>query len=75
MSEPQFFAAPKPATLAEVCSWTDATCADETALATIVHGVGPLDTAGRGEITFLDNKKYVPQLAETRASACLVAAR
>ena len=75
MSDPSFFAAPKPATIAEVCAWTGATCADETALATVVKGVGPLDGAGRGDVTFLDNKKYAPQLAATRATACLVAER
>lgn len=75
MSDPTFFAAPKPATIAEICGWTGATCADENALATVIRGVGPLDTAGRGEVTFLDNKKYVPQLATTHASACLIAER
>jgi UDP-3-O-[3-hydroxymyristoyl] glucosamine N-acyltransferase len=75
MTDPTFFAAPKPATIAEICGWTGATCADETALATVVQTVGPLDTAGRGAVTFLDNKKYLPQLAETRATAVLLAER
>ena len=75
MTEPTFFAPPKPATVAEICAWTGATCADETALATVLQGVGPLDSAGRGSVTFLDNKKYLPQLAETRATAVLVADR
>ena len=75
MSDPSFFAAPKPATVAEICGWTGAACADETALPTVISGVGPLDAAGRGAVTFLDNKKYLLQLAETRASAVLVAER
>ncbi len=75
MSEPSFFALPKPATIAEICGWTGATCANEAALPTVIHGVGPLDGAGRGDVTFLDNKKYAPLLAETRASAVLVAER
>lgn len=75
MSDPTFFAAPKPATLAEICSWTGATCSAEDAARIVVQGVGPLDSAGPGDITFLDNKKYLPQLAETRAGACLVAER
>jgi len=75
LTDPTFFAPPKPATIAEICGWTGATCADETALATVIQGVGPLDVAGRGAVTFLDNKKYLPQLAETRASAVLVAER
>ena len=32
----------------------------------------PLDKAGPGHMTFLDNPKYLSQLASTRASACLV---
>ncbi len=73
MSDPQFFAPPKPATVAEVCAWTGATVPDGADLATLLTGVGPLDTAGRGEVTFLDNKKYLADLAGTRASACFVA--
>jgi len=72
MSDPNFFAQPKPATIAEICAWTGATVADETVSAVVIGGVGPLDTAGRGEVTFLDNKKYIAELAGTRASACFV---
>lgn len=72
MSDPHFFATPKPATIAEICAWTGATVADESVSAVVIGGVGPLDTAGRGEVTFLDNKKYIGDLAGTRASACFV---
>ncbi len=75
MSDPQFFATPKPATVAEICAWTGATVADDQVLPVVVTGVGPLDTAGRGDVTFLDNKKYVSELAGTRATACFVHAR
>jgi len=75
MSDPTFFAAPKPATIAEVCSWIGATVADERAAYVVLQGVAPLDGAGPGDLTFLDNKKYVDQLATTRASACLVHSR
>ncbi|MDK9697703.1 MAG: UDP-3-O-(3-hydroxymyristoyl)glucosamine N-acyltransferase [Siculibacillus sp.] len=75
MSDPIFFPPPKPATVADVCSWTGATVADERAAYVVLQGVGPLDTAGPGDLTFLDNKKYVDRLATTKASACLVHAR
>ena len=75
MSDPTFFPAPKPATVADVCSWTGATVDDERAAYVVLQGVGPLDAAGPGDLTFLDNKKYVDRLAETRASACLVHGR
>ncbi len=74
MSDPSFFAAPKAATVAEVCAWTGASVADDVDRATVLTGVGPLDVAGRGDVSFLENKKYVGMLAETRASACFVSA-
>ncbi len=35
--------------------------------------VAPIDVAGPGEITFLANPKYLPQLGRTKASAVIVA--
>ena len=35
--------------------------------------VAPIDTAVAGEITFVANPKYLPKLAQTRASAAIVA--
>lgn len=75
MSDPIFFPSPKPVTVAEVCSWTGGTVADDRATYVVLQGVGPLDAAGPGDLTFLDNKKYIGDLATTRASACLVHAR
>ena len=43
--------------------------------AILITGLAPLDTAGTGDITFLDNPKYINQLAATEAAACLCAAR
>ncbi len=37
-----------------------------------VSGVNTLESAGPGEISFLANPKYIPLLAETRASAVIV---
>ena len=39
----------------------------------LIHDVKPLVEAGAGELSFFDNRKYLPQLQATRASACLVA--
>ncbi len=75
MSDPTFFSHPKPATVADVCSWTGATVTDDRAAYVVLQGVGPLDTAGPGDLTFLDNRKYLDRLATTRASACLVHGR
>ena len=37
-----------------------------------IVGVGPIETAGPGEITFLANPKYVSHASETKASALIV---
>jgi UDP-3-O-[3-hydroxymyristoyl] glucosamine N-acyltransferase len=39
----------------------------------LIGDVKPLAEAGAGHVTFVDNRKYLPQLGATRASACLVA--
>ncbi len=39
----------------------------------VIKGVSTLDKAGPGEITFLTNKKYVPQLKTTKAGAVITA--
>jgi UDP-3-O-[3-hydroxymyristoyl] glucosamine N-acyltransferase len=38
----------------------------------LIHNVRPLSEAGPDDLTFLDNRKYVGQLGQTRAAACLV---
>lgn len=38
-----------------------------------IYRVAPIDTAAEGEITFVANPKYLPKLAQTRASAAIVA--
>ena len=37
----------------------------------LIAGAAPLDTASEGDLSFLDNPKYVKHLATTRAAACL----
>ena len=39
-----------------------------------ITGVGPLTGAERGEVSFLDNRRYAGQLAGTRATAVVLAA-
>lgn len=41
---------------------------------TVIHGVGTLAHARDGELAFLSNSRYSPQLADTRASAVVLAA-
>jgi UDP-3-O-[3-hydroxymyristoyl] glucosamine N-acyltransferase len=40
-----------------------------------IRNIAPLDTAGRSDLSFLDNPKYASALATTRAGVCLIAPR
>lgn len=40
-----------------------------------ITGLAPLDEAGRGELSFFENRKYLRQFTQTRASACFVAGK
>ena len=39
---------------------------------TVIHGVAGIEEAGPGEVTFLANRRYAPNLKTTRASAVFV---
>lgn len=72
MSDPRFFPAPRPVSLQEVAAWCGGVLRSEASGYVTVKGVAPLDTAGDGDLAFLDNQKYIAQLAATRATACLI---
>ncbi len=65
----RFFARTGPYTLAAV---VDAVGGEAPPRRVMLHGVAPLQTAGPDEVSFLDNKKYLPALAATRAGAVIV---
>lgn len=69
MSDTRFIAEPSSLCLAEVAQLAGAKLVrgDPEAL---IFGAAPLEAAREGEISFLDNPKYVKFLAVTRASAC-----
>ncbi len=75
MSAPVFFRRACTPTLAEIVEWTGATAPAGAELSTVITSVAPLDLAGAGALTFLDNPRYAPMVAATRASACLVPAK
>ena len=67
--DPRFFRRSGPHSLAAVA---DAAQADAPPRRLMLTGVAPLQTAEPGEVSFLDNRKYVIALAETRAGAVIV---
>lgn len=72
MEHPGFFERAGPFSLARIAQETGAVLSDEKSRSTEVIDVRPLDSAGAEDVAFLDNPKYLPQLAATRAAACFV---
>jgi UDP-3-O-[3-hydroxymyristoyl] glucosamine N-acyltransferase len=60
-------------TIAEIARLTGAKLPEGEPPARRIRNIAPLDTAGAADISFLDNAKYLGELAVTRAGACLVA--
>ncbi len=65
----RFFARRGPHSLAMVADAASGTTSDSGLMLT---GVAPLQTAGPGEVSFLDNRRYAPTLEKTAAGAVLV---
>jgi len=61
--------------LAELASWCGATLASQTDAGRVIGDVAALDQAGPGDLTFLDNPRYLDAFKATRACAALVAPR
>lgn len=72
MPDPAFFPRPRAVALEEIAAWCGGRLVDPAQAYVTVSGVAPLDAAGDGDLAFLDNQKYLGQLAATHATACLV---
>lgn len=66
--DPRFFTRTGPHRLADLAKIAGVDLDDETP----IHGISPLQTAGPGEVSFLDNRRYADLLQTTRASAVIV---
>ena len=69
IGDERFFARSGPYPLATVAKAAGGTALDVDLLLT---GVAPLQTAGPSEVSFLDNRRYVPMLEKTSAGAVIV---
>ncbi len=72
---PDFFPVARELTIGEIVALTRAKPRAGVPLDRRIGNVAPLDTARASDISFLDNKKYLGQLAATRAGACLLKPR
>jgi UDP-3-O-[3-hydroxymyristoyl] glucosamine N-acyltransferase len=75
MFEPLFFRPARDLTLREVALLAGAEPPEQASLERRISNIAPLDRAGPGDLTFLDNAKYSDQLSATRAGACLMTKR
>ena len=75
MARIRFFPSISAPSLAEVASWCGATLASDAEAGRVIRDVAALDRAALGDLTFLDNPRYLEAFRETHATAALVAPR
>ncbi len=71
MPDPRFYEATGPLGVAEIARLTGAQLARSSDLS--ISEAAPLARAGRGAVAFLSDRRYVDDLAATRAGACFLA--
>ena len=72
MEHPGFFERAGPFSLADVAKATSAELGPGADPASSIKDVRPLSDALKRDLSFLDNRKYLSQLSQTQAGACLV---
>jgi UDP-3-O-[3-hydroxymyristoyl] glucosamine N-acyltransferase len=72
---PDFLSNTRALTIAEIVELTHAEPCAGVPLGTRITDIAPLDSARPSDISFLDNPKYIGELATTHAGACLVMPR
>ena len=72
MADPRFFGRSAPLSLEVVAEVTGAKLISEAATCPQIKDVSPIETASLGDITFIENRKYVDLVANTHASACFI---
>jgi UDP-3-O-[3-hydroxymyristoyl] glucosamine N-acyltransferase len=69
-ADPRFFTPGPPLVLAEAAALIGAELLGDPAR--LITGLGPLQEAGPGDLSFLDNRRYAKELAGTRAGAVVL---
>ena len=72
MADPRFFSRSAPLSIEAVVEITGARLMSEAETYPPIKDVGPIETAGLGDLTFVENRKYVDLIAKTQASACFI---
>lgn len=72
MADPRFFTRAGPFALGELARIAGADIGGNADPTLMLEDVAPLDSAGPGQLSFLDNRRYVDSFAGSKAAACLV---
>ncbi len=72
MADPKFFHRAGPFRLGQLADVAKAELSQGADPDRLIHDIAPLDTADEQQISFLDNKRYLPKLKTSRAAACMV---
>jgi UDP-3-O-[3-hydroxymyristoyl] glucosamine N-acyltransferase len=72
MADPRFFHLAGPFSVAEIARRTGATVAGAARAELQLRDVAPLDAAGPDELSWLDNRKYLPAFRQSKAGAIFV---
>lgn len=72
MADPRFFDVSGPFTLAHLATVAGAETLHVPDPERRFHDVAPLSTAGAGDVSFLDNKRYLPDFEASAAGACVL---
>src|SRR4051794_14467595 len=75
MTQPLFFRSPHGLTAQAIADLTGAVMQPGVPPDRQVGGIAPLDRAGPGDLSFMQNMKYEAQFASTLAGICLVTKR
>lgn len=72
VGDPRFFAAAGPFPLGRIAAAAGATLGGGGDPDRPMAGIAPLAAAGPDRVAFLDNRRYLPELARSRAGACIL---
>ncbi len=72
MADPRFFKRAGPFRLRELAAAANAELSQGADPERLIHDVAPLDSANGEQVSFLDNKRYLPKLGGSGAGACLL---
>ncbi|MBF9195194.1 UDP-3-O-(3-hydroxymyristoyl)glucosamine N-acyltransferase [Microvirga terrestris] len=75
MAESDFFPQGRTLNLRQVAEMANVALPDGTDGEFLLRGVAPLESAGHGDLAYMDNPAYVGALAATKAAVCLVTPR